>query len=283
VGAVESVESLESRLGFINSLISSLINSHSGRSIFRDAVSTVFALHTTSEKEEGVRRRQRKRLEKRLKRWKRYYTFDAGDAIVKSGYPLQEFNVVTPDGYHVQLQRIPNRGNHAVVFVHGVLDTSLTWVSQRIGSTRGSVAFAAYEAGLDVWLLNTRANWPQRNDVRKKSEFWRFSANELASIELRRPCGVSGRCAPAHPTPIADRSHALTLSLALRASFVRQALQDIAAQIAFVRRKKASEGDENVDVKAVGHSLGGACLLMYAVHKRLMGEVGTTELLLNYS
>jgi len=195
----------------------------------RDIVSTVFALHTTSEKEERARRRQRKRLENRLRKWKKYYTFDAGDAIVKSGYPLQEFNVVTADGYHVQLQRIPNKGQRAVVFVHGVLDTSLTWVSQRIGSNRGSVAFAAYEAGLDVWLLNTRANWPQRNDVRKKSEFWRFSANELA-------------------------------------------LQDIAAQIAFVRRKKASEGDANVDVRAVGHSLGGACLLMYAVHKRLMGE-----------
>ena len=195
----------------------------------QDIVSTVFALHTTSEKEERARRRQRKRLENRLRKWKKYYTFDAGDAIVKSGYPLQEFNVVTADGYHVQLQRIPNKGQQAVVFVHGVLDTSLTWVSQRIGSNRGSVAFAAYEAGLDVWLINTRANWPQRNDVRKKSEFWRFSANELA-------------------------------------------LQDIAAQIAFVRRKKASEGDANVDVRAVGHSLGGACLLMYAVHKRLMGE-----------
>lgn len=211
----------------------------------RDVVSTVFFLHTTTEKEERTRRRQRKRLERRLRKWKKYYTFDAGDAIVKSGYPLQEFNVVTQDGYHVQLQRIPNKGQRAVVFVHGVLDTSLTWVSQRIGSTRGSVAFAAYEAGLDVWLLNTRANWPQRNDARKKSEFWRFSANELA-------------------------------------------LQDIHAQISFVRRKKASESSEgegggggdigigggarDITVQAVGHSLGGATLLMYAVHKKLMGE-----------
>ena len=195
----------------------------------RDLVRTVFRLRTRTEKEERARRRERKHLRRRLKKWQTFYTFDASDAIVKSGYPLQEFDVVTRDGYHVQLQRIPNKGKKAVVFMHGVLDTSLTWVSQSISSTRGSVAFAAYEAGFDIWLCNTRANFPQRNDRLKKSQFWKFSANELA-------------------------------------------LEDVKAQIDFVRRKKASEGDEDTAIEAVGHSLGGACLLMYAVHQGLVSE-----------
>ena len=42
--------------------------------------------------------------------------------------------------------------------MHGVLDTSLGWVSN--GST-GSQAFAASELGFDVWLGNSRANPPR--------------------------------------------------------------------------------------------------------------------------
>ena len=42
--------------------------------------------------------------------------------------------------------------------MHGILDTSMGWVSNGV---TGSNAFAAYDAGFDVWLGNSRANPPR--------------------------------------------------------------------------------------------------------------------------
>ena len=44
-----------------------------------------------------------------------------------------------------------------VFFMHGILDTSIGWVANGV---TGSQAFAAYDAGFDVWLGNSRANPP---------------------------------------------------------------------------------------------------------------------------
>ena len=44
--------------------------------------------------------------------------------------------------------------------MHGVLDTSIGWVSNGV---TGSQAFAAYDMGFDVWLGNSRANPPRRH------------------------------------------------------------------------------------------------------------------------
>ncbi len=41
--------------------------------------------------------------------------------------------------------------------MHGILDTSIGWVANGV---TGSQAFAAYDAGFDVWLGNSRANPP---------------------------------------------------------------------------------------------------------------------------
>jgi hypothetical protein len=45
-----------------------------------------------------------------------------------------------------------------VFFMHGILDTSLTWVSSGV---TGSQAFAAWDRGLDVWLGSSRNNPPR--------------------------------------------------------------------------------------------------------------------------
>ncbi len=42
--------------------------------------------------------------------------------------------------------------------MHGILDTSMGWVSNGV---TGSQAFAAYDQGFDVWLSNSRANPPR--------------------------------------------------------------------------------------------------------------------------
>ena len=184
----------------------------------------VFRLDHVSAKEG---KKQKSKARRRLRRWKRLHTFTASDAILKAGYPLEECLLTTEDGYQIQMHRIPRRNSKkAVFFQHGVLDTSLGWVSR---STGGSVAFAAYDDGYDVWLGNTRANPPQKNLQKKKSEYWRFSANELA-------------------------------------------LSDLQCQFDHIKKLKTKElAGESYSMKAVGHSLGAACLFMYAVHKKKHG------------
>ncbi len=67
--------------------------------------------------------------------------------------------MVTDDGYILSMERIPRRGSRDVVFfMHGILDTSLTWVSSGV---TGSQAFAAWDQGFDVWLGNSRSNPPR--------------------------------------------------------------------------------------------------------------------------
>ena len=96
----------------------------------------------------------------------------SSDVILQSGYPLEEHVVTTSDGYILSMQRIPRRESKEVVFfMHGVLDTSLGWVCN---GPQGSQAFAAYDAGADVWLGNCRANPPRAHADSSKgsSSYW---------------------------------------------------------------------------------------------------------------
>ncbi len=52
----------------------------------------------------------------------------------------------------------PADARDCVFFMHGILDTSMGWVSNGV---TGSQAFAAYDQGFDVWLGNSRANPPR--------------------------------------------------------------------------------------------------------------------------
>lgn len=76
-----------------------------------------------------------------------------------AGYPLEVHTVTTADGYVLRMERIPRTGCQRVAFfVHGILDTSLTWVSTGV---TGSQAFAAWDQGFDVWLGSSRNNPPR--------------------------------------------------------------------------------------------------------------------------
>ena len=60
----------------------------------------------------------------------------ASDVIRLSGYPLELHTVTTADGYVLRMERIPrHKAKDVVFFMHGVLDTSMTWVSG--GELRG--------------------------------------------------------------------------------------------------------------------------------------------------
>ena len=64
--------------------------------------------------------------------------------------------------------------------MHGVLDTSMGWVSNGI---TGSQAFAAYDQGFDVWLGNSRAN-PPRDHIGEQTNVSMGSAVNLADTSL---------------------------------------------------------------------------------------------------
>ena len=65
--------------------------------------------------------------------------------------------------------------------MHGILDTSLGWVSNGV---TGSAAFAAYDAGFDVWLGNSRANPP----------FDHEGAHQFSSTNFRAQLGRFSLC-----------------------------------------------------------------------------------------
>lgn len=70
-----------------------------------------------------------------------------------TGYPLEVHEVVTADGYKLRMERLPSAGAvDVVLFMHGILDTSLTWVG---GSVRALPACLS----MDFNALVERGGW----------------------------------------------------------------------------------------------------------------------------
>jgi hypothetical protein len=111
-----------------------------------------------------------------------------------AGYPLEEHTVTTSDGCRLELQRLPCEGASRVVFfMHGVLDTSLGWVWD---GPIGSHAFAAHDAGADVWLGNSRAVYSSSRSSSRSSALpkgpstsWAHSINELGLQDMEAMLG----------------------------------------------------------------------------------------------
>lgn len=109
------------------------------------------------------------------------------------GYPCEQHNIVTKDGYVLSVQRIPygrkpsrpvSVPKPAVFLQHGLLDASSTWVNNLPNQ---SFAFILADLGYDVWLGNTRGNrYSDKNIYHDKSspKFWEFSYDEMSLIDL---------------------------------------------------------------------------------------------------
>ena len=71
----------------------------------------------------------------------------------------------------------------AVFFLHGIFDTALGWVANGV---TGSQAFAAYDAGLDVWLGTSRSNPPRTHadPAHRGGRYFFYSVNELAMYDV---------------------------------------------------------------------------------------------------
>lgn len=113
------------------------------------------------------------------------------DLILAQGYPCEQHNVVTNDGFILSVQRIPyGRSNRfgsskgAVFLQHGLLDASSTWVNNLPDE---SLAFILADHGYDVWLGNVRGNrYSMGHKTLKPSDpaFWAWTLDEMASIDL---------------------------------------------------------------------------------------------------
>ena len=97
--------------------------------------------------------------------------------IRSAGYPCDDHNVTTSDGFILSLQHIPHgrsgpnnttQGKGVVFLQHGMTDCSVGWT---LNGPDESLAFILADNGYDVWLGNNRGTL---NSVLFLSLFFNF-------------------------------------------------------------------------------------------------------------
>ncbi|XP_072485073.1 lipase member K-like [Notamacropus eugenii] len=108
------------------------------------------------------------------------------------GYPNEQYDIVTKDGYILGLYRIPHGKEclgtapyRPVVYLqHGLSASAFNWIANL---PPNSLAYVLADAGCDVWLGNSRGTtWSQRHVSLSpdSEEFWAFSFDEMANYDL---------------------------------------------------------------------------------------------------
>ncbi|CAH0547937.1 unnamed protein product [Brassicogethes aeneus] len=114
--------------------------------------------------------------------------------VKSKGYPIEEYDVTTEDGYILKIHRIPfgkyskeRSKRPPVILMHGLMGCSENFVY--LGEKK-SLSFMAAEAGYDVWLPNARGNTHSRRHVTLNPEsdqiFWDFSWHEIGKYDIPR-------------------------------------------------------------------------------------------------
>lgn len=120
--------------------------------------------------------------------------------ILSKGYLVEEHQVVTEDGFVLALQRVSspkwrskvhtafsqaNATPRPVAFLqHGLLDSAAAWV---LNFPKQSLAFILADAGIDVWLGNSRGNTYSRKNIHLNPAdptFWNWTWDELAKYDV---------------------------------------------------------------------------------------------------
>ncbi|XP_059221162.1 lipase 1 [Stomoxys calcitrans] len=105
--------------------------------------------------------------------------------IAKYNYPVETHYVTTPDEYILRLHRIPKPGAPPVFLMHGMMDSSATWI---LMGPQKALGYYLWDNGYDVWMGNARGNRYSSNhtklDAEKNAEFWLFSWHEIGFYDL---------------------------------------------------------------------------------------------------
>ncbi|XP_044518890.1 lipase member J isoform X2 [Gracilinanus agilis] len=123
------------------------------------------------------------------------------EIITYWGYPSEDYEVMTEDGYILGIYRIPYGKNHTnnsdpkpVVFLqHGLLTSASSWISNL---PNNSLGFLLADAGYDVWMGNSRGNtWSRRHAFLStdSDKYWAFSFDEMAIYDLPATIDFIGR------------------------------------------------------------------------------------------
>uniref|UniRef100_A0A8C6SKX3 Lipase, gastric n=1 Tax=Neogobius melanostomus TaxID=47308 RepID=A0A8C6SKX3_9GOBI len=120
-----------------------------------------------------------------------HVTDPESEIIRRWGFPAEEHEVETEDGYILTLNRIPHSSGGAlevmmslVLLQHGLLAAGSNWVTNPPDSALG---FFLSQSGFDVWIGNSRGNtWSRRHRhlTPDQEEFWAFSHDEMALKDL---------------------------------------------------------------------------------------------------
>lgn len=139
-------------------------------------------------KEPGLTRVRRMDRTQRMSNTK---VLDFIGLVERYGYPAEEHNVTTEDGYNLIIHRIPGRPlsdskkKKEIVFIlHGILASSDSWVLYGPGK---DLAFLLSDQGYDVWIGNMRGNSYCRSHVNMTiydRKFWQFSFHEVGTKDL---------------------------------------------------------------------------------------------------
>ncbi|XP_077640630.1 lysosomal acid lipase/cholesteryl ester hydrolase-like [Lonchura striata] len=116
---------------------------------------------------------------------------NVSEIIRYHGFPSEEYEVPTEDGYILTVYRIPSGRNSqnagrkpAVLLHHGVLGDAIQWISNL---PNNSLGFILADAGYDVWLANSRGDtWSLKHKTLKpcQKEFWQFSFDEIGKYDI---------------------------------------------------------------------------------------------------
>ncbi|CAG5057873.1 unnamed protein product [Parnassius apollo] len=115
--------------------------------------------------------------------------------ITAAGYPAERHRATTPDGYVLQMHRIPagrrtsrrsgpsGKGKKVVLLVHGLIGSSADFVI--MGPDR-SLGYILADAGYDVWIGNLRGNYytSHQNLTRSDPKFWEYSFHEHGKYDV---------------------------------------------------------------------------------------------------
>ncbi|XP_070610013.1 lipase member M-like [Erythrolamprus reginae] len=103
------------------------------------------------------------------------------------GYPAEEYEVLTEDGYYLSLNRIPGHtksSKSSVLLLHCLTMEGTVWIANH---PHQSLGFILADAGYDVWIGNIRGTtWSRRHKHFSidEEEFWNFSFHEVGIYDL---------------------------------------------------------------------------------------------------